>query len=250
MNNFQQDLTPPAIIGEAVSGRAYELKKQLQVATKEIKTRTFDVAELLYTAKHENITFGYTSVAEYAAEELGIKLRKAQYLIRMVEVCKEAGVKREDYEPVGLSKLREITSLDPTATFWNRETRENEPLVDHIVRMITDCEELSLEEIAAEVKRLKGMDGDNVPVTRSTTYTKSVWENVIKPARELARKLLGSAKRDGEGNAVEYSDGAVEEVIHASFLADPNNQPEPVAVQTEAESPTQIQSVPMEEPQI
>jgi hypothetical protein len=51
----------------------------------------------------------------------------------------------------------------------------------------------------------------------------SVWENVIKPARELARKKLGSASRDSEGNAVEYSDGACDEVIFADFLSDPNN---------------------------
>jgi transcriptional regulator of met regulon len=49
----------------------------------------------------------------------------------------------------------------------------------------------------------------------------------VKPARELARQLLGSSGRDDEGTAKEYSDAACDEVICASFLADVNNQPEP-----------------------
>jgi hypothetical protein len=235
------NLNPPAIIGEQVAGRSFFIRKQLQALVEDIKTRTFDLAELLYTAKHENLypSWGFNSIGEYGATELGLKERKTQYLVRIVEVCKAVGVKRADYEPVGVSKLREITSLDPTGYFHNPATKENEPLEDHIVDLLTEADEMSITEVAEKVRTLKGMTEEDAPVIRSTAYTKSVYEKVIKPAQELARKRLGSAGRDDAGNAIEYSDGAVEEMIHAEFLADPNNYPE---------EPTT--EVPMEEPQI
>ena len=52
----------------------------------------------------------------------------------------------------------------------------------------------------------------------------------MKPARELARRLLGSAGREAEGLGKEYSDSACDEIICAAFLADPNNAPEPEEV--------------------
>jgi hypothetical protein len=55
----------------------------------------------------------------------------------------------------------------------------------------------------------------------------------VKPARELARRLLGSAGRDAEGLGKEYSDSACDEIIYAAFLADVNNGPEPVELPVE-----------------
>ena len=79
-------------------------------------------------------------------------------------------------------------------------------------------------DILDEVRRLMGQTGENRPVTKMMQWTESTYLNVILPAQELARRRLGSAGRDKDtGNAVEYSDSVVEEVIHAEFLADPNN---------------------------
>jgi hypothetical protein len=71
-----------------------------------------------------------------------------------------------------------------------------------------------------------GQTGGNRPVTKMMSWTEDTYNNVILPAQELARKRLGSAKTDENGNAVEYTDSVVEELIHAEFLVDPNNQPE------------------------
>ena len=218
------------VVGEQVTGRAARVREKLKDLTSDIKASTFDVADLLFEAEENNYPskWGYASTVEYGREELGIKKRKIEYLMRITKVCRQVGLKRERYEPSGISKLREITTLRPRGNILEcHRAYVSEPLDEHIVRLILDSDKLNVEQVKEEVLRLKGRTGADHPVLRTTSYPKSVWENVIKPARELARQLLGSAGRDDEGNAKEYSDGACDEVIYAAFLADPNNGPEP-----------------------
>lgn len=235
---------PIAIVGDVQAGRATVLRKKLMGLAGDIQASTFDLAEMLSEASHAHMyqAWGYQSIVEYGASELGLKARKVQYLVRIIEVMRIVGIKREIFEPIGVTKLREITTLDPAGTFFNKETKQNEPLLDHIIRLVTEADDVTADEISEEVKRLKGQIGDNAMVVRSTSYVLSVWENVIKPAQELARRLMGSAGRDKDGNAVEYSDGAVEEMIHAAFNADPNNslepEDEPVTIQVPSEDVT------------
>lgn len=217
------------IVGEQVSGRAARVREKMKDLTNDVKASTFDLADLLFEAQENNYpaAWGFTSTIEYGKEELGLKKRKIEYLLRITKVCRAVGLKRERYEPAGISKLRAVTTLNPEGTYWNASEHVSEPLDEHIVRLILDSDKMTVEQTELEVLRLQGRLGADRPVHRTTTYPKSVWENVIKPARELARQLLGSAKRDDEGNAVEYSDGACDEVIYAAFLADPNNAEDP-----------------------
>lgn len=217
------------LVGEQVAGRAARVRAKLKDLTNDVKSSTFDLADLLFEAQENNYpaAWGYSSIVEYGKEELGLKKRKTQYLTRITKVCRQVGLKRERYEPSGISKLRAITTLDPEGSFWNVIEHVSEPLDEHIVRLVLDSDTMSVEQVEEEVLRLKGRTGIDRPVLRTTSYPKSVWDNVIKPARELARRLLGSSGRDDEGNAKEYSDGACDEVIHAAFLADPNNSEDP-----------------------
>jgi hypothetical protein len=217
------------MVGEQISGRAARVREKLKDLTNDVKASTFDMADLLFEAQENNYAhaWGYSSTIEYGMEELGLKRRKIEYLTRITRVCRQLGLKRERYEPAGISKLREITTLDPEKSYWNATEHVSEPLDEHMVRLILDSDKLNVEQMKDEVLRLKGRIGPDRPVLRTTSYVKSVWENVIKPARELARQLLGSAGRDDAGNAKEYSDGACDEIIYAAFLADPNNSPEP-----------------------
>jgi len=219
----------PVIVGEAVAGaqahRAQAVRKALHVLSEDIRACTFDMAVLLHEVKSGNyaLGWGFESVSDYAAKELGLKERKSQYLIRIVQVCNAVGVKRADYEPVGVSKLREITSLEPEVSYYNADAKQNEPMTDHIVRLLAEAKDLSHDKVAEEVRRLKGEVGEDRKVWLNYPVTQSVLENVIKPAQELVRQRLGSAKRNDEGQAVEYSDSVAEEMIHAEFLADPTN---------------------------
>ena len=228
------ELNPPAIIGEAVAGqqaqRANAVRKALSFLSEDIKACTFDMAILLYEASVNNYApgWGYTTVIEYGEKELGLKERKVQYLIRMVRVCNAVGISRKVYEPVGVSKLREITTLDFNANYHNPKTHVVEPMAEHIRQLIDRAPNMTYDQVKQAVSVLKGEVGENARVwVPSFWVTQSCMENVILPARELVRRRLGSSPiRDEAGNAVEYSDAVAEEIIHAEFIADPSNYTE------------------------
>ena len=237
-----------SIIGAQIAGRAAEVRSKLKDLSADLKSHTFDMVGLLWEVRENNyaLQWGYPSVIKYGIQELGLKKRKAEYLTRIGTVCHAVGLTRAQYEPAGTSKLREITTLDPEGSYWNPAEHKNEDMAEHIVRLILDADGMTVEQIKEEVLRLQGRLGADRPVHRTTTYPKSVWENVIKPARELARRLLGSAGRDDEGNAKEYSDSACDEVIYAAFLADPNNAVDPGDSKDVAEEPQAVPILPME----
>lgn len=217
------------IHGEAIAGRAASVRRDLLRLSGNVAVHTLDLAVLLHEVQTNGYAqeWGFASLADYAKRELGLKPRKSQYLSKIISVMLAAGLKREQFEKAGTSKLREISTLDPSGSYWNQENRTNEPLDSHIVRLVLDADEMTVEQVKEEVLRLKGMVGPNRMVIRSCSVTQSAWENVIQPAYELARRILGSQSRDDSGNAVEYKDGACLEVICAAFLSDVNNQPDP-----------------------
>jgi hypothetical protein len=218
-------MEPLAIIGDAVAGQSAELRKHIRLLAQDLQKNTFDLAEAFLKAQESRCytEWGFETFGEYATLELGVKPRKAQYLSRIVRVCRECGVARLDYEPVGVTKLREITSLDPGASYFNPETRLHEPMVEHIVRLIAEAPELNTGEVEEEVAKLKGMTGANSMVSRSYKVTLSAWENTIKRCFESIRKRLGSKGRDGMGAAIDYPDGTVIECLCAEYLGDLRN---------------------------
>jgi len=236
------------IVGEAVAGRAAAVRRKLMAMVANISTNTFDLAEALYDAKENNYpaAWGFSSVLEYAKQELGLKKRRAEYLTRIVMVTRAVGLTRAQYEPCGITKLREITRLDPEGTFWNVDEKRSEDLAEHIVSLIVDHDKLNAEQVELEVARLKGQSGKDRRVTRSYSTDITSWENVISPAIELARRMLGSKGRDDEGNAVEYSEGACYEVICAAFNADPNNVEDPGDIEAVTEETVAPPAIPME----
>ena len=233
--------------GEAIAGRSASVRKQLLHMASNMAFSTFDMVELLAEAQEQNYAsqWGFSSLPDYGSKELGLKTRKTQYLARIGSVTKAVGLSRSQYEQSGVSKLREITTLDHESSYWNPDTHANEDMADHVVRLILDSDKMTVEQIKEEVLRLKGMTGPNRMVVRSCSVTQSAWTNVIQPAYELARRILGSQSRDESGNALDYKDGVCLEVIAAAFLADPNNGPEPEDLPTEEAQA--IPTLPMEE---
>ena len=216
------------IVGEAIAGRSAHVRKELARMVSSLNVSTFDMIVLLAEAQENGYAqqWGFSSLVEFGAKELGLKKRKTQYLARIGYVTKAVGLRRSQYESAGTSKLREITVLDPEGSYWNRDTHTNEDLAEHIVRLILDHDKMTVQQVHDEVLRLQGRTGPDRPVTKSYTVPKAAYDNVIKPAFELIRMKLGSSGRDAEGNALDYSDGVVLEMICANVLSDPNNQPE------------------------
>ena len=246
---YSGSINPPAIHGEVVAGRAAKVRKQLKDLSGDIKASTFDLADLLFEAQENNYpaAWGFASLLDYAAKELGLKERKAQYLTRTVKVCRAVGLTREQYEPAGTSKLREITTLNPDGTYFNPVTDANEDLDEHIVRLILDHDKLTVDQTKMEVARLKGQVGKDRRVIRSYATDITTWTNVISEAIEKARRYLGSQGRDDEGNAKEYSEGACYECICAAFNADPNYDEDPGERPDVTEAPQAPPPLPMEE---
>lgn len=242
-------MSEQVIVGEQVAGRAMSVRKELLRMSADIKHTEFDAAELLFEAQENNYpaAWGFSSVLDYGVRELGLKKRKVQYLTRIVKVCRAVGLKRAQYEPAGISKLREICSLDPYGSYFNKDTRLNESLDEHIVRLILDSDKMNTEQVALEVAKLKGQVGKDRRVPRSYSTDITTWENVISPAIELARRILGSKGRDDEGNAVDYSEGACYEVICAAFNADLNNAEDPSIIKSITEEAPKPPTIPMEE---
>lgn len=221
-----QDLIPTtAIHGEVVAGRATTVRKDLQRLTANMQQDTFTLADLFYEAQANAyyLQWGFDSLGDYATKELGIKERKAQYLARIVKVCRDVGVTRKNYEPAGISKLREITTLDPDGFYFDKEKNQNFPLDEIIVDLILDAPDMTMQQVKDKVDLLKGQVGEDRQVIRSFGCTQSCWTNVISKALELAARKLGSAGRDESGNAIEFSEGAKWEIICVSFLQDQNN---------------------------
>lgn len=226
MGGYQLMPNPPAIVGEVQAGRSQEVRNKLEGLLKTLQKSTFDVAELLHEVKSKGYfnTWGYATFKDYVAE-LDIKTRKAQYLVRIVDVMEALELDRNTYEPIGLSKLREITSLDPNGTYTNPKTGEVEPLKDYIGVLIEKGKDLSLDEIKETVKTLKGLTGENELVWLNFSVKKAALEETIRPALDLAKMQIGSVGRDDEGNAVDASDGRALEVIAIEYLNDPRNTP-------------------------
>lgn len=238
-----------AIIGEQIAGRSASVRRNLMSMVANLSTNTFDLAALLHEARENTYysMWGFSSLAEYAEKELGLKQRKSEYLTKIMHVTKAVGLTRPQFEPCGVSKLREISRLNPDGTFWNKDTHKNEDLSDHIVRLILDHDNLSVQQTKDEVARLLGQDGPDRRVIRSYSTDITTWQNVISEALELARRQLGSKGRDDEGNSIEFSEGACYECICAAFLADLNNAPDPEDASKIMEEPQAPRAVPMEE---
>ena len=245
-------LNPPVIVGEQQAGHSASIRKQLMLTAENQKELTFDLAELLYIAKQEGLyrQWGYHSIGEYGEIELDLKYRKTQYLCRVIEVMKAVNIERKEYEPIGITKLREITRLDPTGTWFNEETEILENLSEHIQRLMKEAENLTATKIANEVNRLLGLTAGNSIVIRSYNCTQDAYEKVIKPGMEIIRRKYGDAGRDEEGRALEISDGRCIELAFAEVLSDPNNDvPAGIAVESDVAAITEG-DIPLEEPTI
>lgn len=212
---------PTAIVGEKVAGEAAKVRKQLEQLIKKVNTSAFDIADLLYTIKKNGYYSGFATFQEFI-KTLDIKLRKAQYLCRMNEVMESIGKTREQYEPLGVAKLREITSLNIDDIWINPQTKDEVPIKAFVVGFVEKGKDMTFDEIKQHVRTLKGLVGENNIMFVHFSVKKSVLDNVVRPALELAKLNIGSGPKDDEGVSQDPSDGAALEVISVEYLTSNN----------------------------
>lgn len=210
------------ILGEVVSGESKKARDKLEQLIKGAHRNTFEIGRQLHVIHSKGYYDGYTTFTEYLST-LDFKLRKSQYLRRIAEVMDILGIPPETYEPVGLSKLREICSLDLSKTWTNPETGEEIPMGIFIAGFMDKALLMTVDEVKAFVRTLKGLSVDDEMVGRHFYVSKQVDEEIVKPAIETAKKLIGSVGRDEEGVAKDPSDGRALEAICVEFLNDPAN---------------------------
>lgn len=221
------ELTPAAIIGEAEAGRSAKVRREINKLIKGVTTNTFDLADLLYEAKSKNYfgEWGFESFSKYA-KSLDIKYTKCYYLVAILENMVSADLKRDDYEPVGLTKLRAISRLKPAGDF-------NGVPMPMVIRELTlKAVNMTPEEVNFEVDTILGLTDDESMVWLNIKLKKLAKQNVVSPALALAKKHMPESQTtDDEGMKHDPSDGAALEMICANFLADPNynteDEPEP-----------------------
>jgi hypothetical protein len=206
------------IVGEQEAGHATKVKKQIDNIIDNVNTSTFDLAELLHEVKKQGYydQWGHESFGDYA-KSLDLKVSKSYYLVRIVDTMEIVGLKREEYEPVGIAKLRLIAKLKPEGEF------KGKPMSEVIRELTLKAKELEPEEVKEAVNILNGLTGDDSIVWLNLAVKKSVRDAVIRPAIEVAKKNIGSVGKDEEGDAKDASDGAALEVICADFMSDPAN---------------------------
>lgn len=212
-----EELNPPAIHGPVVPGEAVKTRKELEKVISLANSSMFDIADLLHKIKVNKFYDGNT-FQDYL-KTLNFKERRLRYLVTMAEVMEQVGIPRVVYEPLGLSKLRAITSLKPNDTWINPETKEEIPMSVFIQEFVEKGHELTGKEILDHVKLLKGEVGEEALGWLNIRAKQSVIDNVIKPAIEKARMLIGTVYVDEEGMAHDATDGQCLEAIGASFLS-------------------------------
>ena len=219
------------IVGDVEAGRSAKIKREVNRLIKGVSEVTFDLADLLYEIKSKNFSaeWGFTSFSQYLKSliEQGMKYSKSYYLYRIKENCVSAGLKPEEYEPVGVTKLRIISRLKPAGEY------NGVPMVMIIRELTLKAATMSAEEIQFEVDTIEGKTEDESLVWMNFKVKKMGRENVIKPAIALCKKNCPESQVvDEDGNVTEMSDGAALEMLCADYLADPNWNPTEITDET------------------
>src|SRR6266478_5213216 len=203
-------------VGEIDMSRAANVRRAINKLIAATTTNTFDLAYLLYESKSKNYIhgWGFESFSKYA-RSLAIKYTKSYYLVNIITNMEAAGLKRPEFEGVGLTKLRIISRLKP-------ETEYNGTPVSLLIRELTlKASEMTPEQVQYEVDTILGLTEDESMTWLNIKLKKLARENVVKPALLKAKRFMGQTQ-DDEGNFIDASDGAALEMISANFLSDTN----------------------------
>jgi hypothetical protein len=213
-------LNPPAIHGPVIPGEAQKTRKQLEKVINLANSSMFDIGELLFKIKKNGYYEGFDSFPKYL-KSLNFKYRRLEYLTKMVECMDAVGIERAKYEPLGIAKLRLITSLNPNEDWVNPETKEVTPIKAFIEGFVEQGDNMTWDEINKHVKTLKGEVGDDAMGWVHIYAKQLAIDNVIKPAFEKMKMLIGSVAKDDDGNSKDASDGSALEKICVNFLLEP-----------------------------
>lgn len=208
---------PAAIVGEVEAGRAGKVRREINKLISSVNSNTFDLAERLTEVKENQYYtgWGFESYSKYAKSIEGLKYTKAFYLVAIVQLMKGCAFNRDEYEPIGLGKLRAISRLKLEGEF------NGIPMPMVIRELVLKASTMSLEEVNLQVDTILGLTEDESMVWINIHLKKIARDNVVKVAFDLIRKHIPQTEGD-DGVKKDASDGACLEMMAANILADPN----------------------------
>lgn len=218
-------MTDIVIIGEQIAGESAKTRKALTKAINTLNSSVFDVIELLHKVRKEHL-YTEPTFADFV-KTLGLQKRRAEYWERIGMVMETIGAKREEYEPIGVTKLRAITRLDPAATYTNPVTKDVHPMTDYIWGLMEMAPTKTSEELEQHVRVLLGEVGENDLTWLNIRLPRIVLTNTIVPAMKKAAINIGTVKTDAEGMAEEVTDWRKLEVIAVEYLLDERSASDP-----------------------
>ena len=230
MDTEYTGLAPVAIVGEAIAGEAAATLADVKKLVKGLSVNTFDLAEKLHKVKAKKFYAPkFNTFGEYA-KTLDLKLSKAYYLTKLVEVMTACAIPREVYEPVGIAKLRIVCRVDTvnqdgTPKMYDLGTGLPVTGVEVVQAIMKHAEAQAPDELEQFVRKVNGQVGENAPVWYNISMTegqKAKWEEAVA----LAKLNIGSVSKDADGNFKDASDGSAAEVIAVNYINDPNSYPE------------------------
>lgn len=206
--------------------RAEQVKQQLLQLKDKVEDSFFDLCDLLLEAKegsYHNV-WGYGQFGDWVemASGLDMSRRQADYYVSIGRKSKVLGLTRDQLKQAKISKLKEVFSLD------------TQTQGEQMKQLVEEAKTESLEAIREKVQGLKAKDGEEPWVYMTIKVPKSVKEDSIEPALELARRIYGNQFRE-DGEVYDITDSKCWELICVTFNQDPNNQHE-----------AQLQTIPSE----
>jgi hypothetical protein len=217
------------MVGEQVAGQGVQLRKKAIKLIDLQETCQYDLGDTLMEIQDKALytQWGFNTYAEWI-KTTQLKTSKSRYLPQIARVMAAIGVTREKYEPLGRAKLRVIASLNPTDVYVHPVTKEETSMHNFIAAItdnaITKGDAYSLEEIKKHVRTLKGIVGERDTAFLGVPILRRALENVVRPALEHAKMMIGSVGKDEEGKSLDASDGSALERICADFLASNHGQ--------------------------
>jgi hypothetical protein len=217
------------MVGEQVAGQGVQLRKKAIKLIDLQETCQYDLGDTLMEIQDKALytQWGFNTYAEWI-KTTQLKTSKSRYLPQIARVMAAIGVTREKYEPLGRAKLRVIASLNPTDVYVHPVTKEETSMHNFIAAItdnaITKGDAYSLEEIKKHVRTLKGITGDRDVTFLGVPILRTALDNVVRPALERAKALIGSVAKDEDGKSLDASDGTALERICAEFLNIPDYQ--------------------------
>lgn len=206
-------ITTGDVLVTAPSTRAFEVLDKIQAIKNNVEDCFLDLCDLLdeALANDYHLTYGYGNFADWVEDGSGLSMsaRQARYLINISRKARALGVGREQLKKIGVSKLKEIFTLDPAEEG------------DVIRGFLNDAENESIDTVKTKVR--KARTGDTTTAAYITLKLEEGVKDVFDEAVELARKNYGSSVNE-HGEVSDISVSKAVELICASYLADINNK--------------------------